>query len=350
VPTDRKCALSTCIEPQEIGCNRGFEFIEDCPHWKEGNRQQVSETGNPESPGPQREAKSDSPDDGRQLHLPWTGNSFGTGDIELVTACNRTTLVGVVGPYNSGKTSLLTLIYLLVQHGQQALFAKFAGSWSLIGWENLAAKFRWHKGEGGPKFPPHTSRGAGRKPGLLHLAFRDQLNDRQDFLLTDPPGEWFSTWAQNASAEGAEGARWINARADRFLFLVDREALAAKERGKERDNLRDLARRLSSGLRDRPVAVVWTKSDVAVIPTIEEDLRHCFGTEFPNHAEFRVRMRFGDENRSEVEEPCLKLMQWAFAPAQRPTRSCRVAPGTCTPRRSQIPDVNLSIHPARATE
>ena len=27
----------------------------------------------------------------------------------------------------------------------------------------------------------------------------------------------------------------------------------------------------------------------------------------------------------------------------------RVAPGNFTPRRSQIPDVNLSIHPARAT-
>ena len=326
MPSGRKCALSTCIEPQEIGCNRGFEFLEDCPHWREGNAQQASDTGSPEAAVPEPDAKTNSPGDGRQLHLPWTGNSLGTGDIELVTACNRTTLIGVVGPYNSGKTSLLTLIYLLVQHGDQTSFAKFAGSWSLIGWENLAAKFRWGKGEGGPKFPPHTSRGAGRKPGLLHLAFRDQLGDRNDFLLTDPPGEWFSSWAQNASTEGAEGARWINARADRFLFLVDREALASKERGKERDNLRDLARRLSSGLRDRTVAVVWTKSDVAVIPTIEEDLRHCFSAEFPNHAEFRVRMRFGDENRSEVEEPCLKLMQWAFAPPQRPTRNFVPAP------------------------
>jgi hypothetical protein len=318
VPSDRKCAVPTCIEPQEIGCNRGFEFLEDCPHWKEGTTQ-AADPSNPKAAGI-LEAKIDSPGDGRQLHLPWTGNSLGTGDIELVTACNIATLIGVVGPYNSGKTSLLTLIYLLVQHGEQ-VFAKFAGSWSLIGWENLAAKFRWAKGEGGPKFPAHTSRGAGRKPGLLHLAFRDQLDDRNDFLLTDPPGEWFSSWAQNALAEGAEGARWINARADRFLFLVDREALAGKERGKERDNLRDLARRLSTDLRDRPVAVVWTKSDIAVMPTIEEDLRHCFNTEFPNHAEFRVRMRFGDESRSDVEEPCLKLMEWAFDPSQRLTQN-----------------------------
>jgi len=123
-------------------------------------------------------------------------------------------------------------------------------------------------------------------------------------------------WAQKESAEGAEGARWVQQHADRFMFLVDREALAAKERGKERDALRDLARRLSTGLHGRPVAVVWTKSDVAIPSTIEQDLRACFAVEFPNHSEFQVRLRFGDETRAQVEEPCLRLMQWAFAPAR----------------------------------
>jgi hypothetical protein len=37
------------------------------------------------------------------------------------------------------------------------------------------------------------------------------------------------------------------------------------------------------------------------------------------------------------------------APSGGAVRS-RVAPGNLTPGRSQIPDVNLSIHPARATE
>jgi hypothetical protein len=226
-------------------------------------------------------------------------------------------MVGVVGPYNSGKTSLLTLIYLLIQRGEQASFAKFAGSWSLIGWETLAANFRWGKGEVGPTFPPHTSRGAGRRPGLLHLAIRDDQNNRHDLLVTDPPGEWFSQWANNVSAEGAEGARWIDARADRFLFLVDREALSTAERGKERDKLRDLARRLSSGLRGRPVTVVWTKSDIEIPSTIELDLRDCFKGEFPGHAEFHVRMRFGNEERSQVEQPCLELMTWIFAPPKK---------------------------------
>ncbi len=34
----------------------------------------------------------------------------------------------------------------------------------------------------------------------------------------------------------------------------------------------------------------------------------------------------------------------------RAAMRCRVAPGNFTPRRSQIPEVNLSTHPARVTE
>ena len=43
---------------------------------------------------------------------------------------------------------------------------------------------------------------------------------------------------------------------------------------------------------------------------------------------------------------------WAAADVRssdRHSRSCRVGPGSFTPSLSQIPDVNLSIHPARAT-
>ena len=36
-------------------------------------------------------------------------------------------------------------------------------------------------------------------------------------------------------------------------------------------------------------------------------------------------------------------------PRQLNRRDCRVGPGNFTPSLSQIPDVNLSIHPARAT-
>ncbi len=317
--SDRKCELDTCVDPKEIGCNRGFEFLEECPHWNNGRAIEASDGLSPERADARELGDSTSQNANRHLLLPWTGNSLGLLDVELVTACNRTTLVGLVGPYNAGKTTLLTLFYLLIQRGEPASTGRFAGSWSLNGWENLAASLRWERGQGGPRFPPHTSRGAGRRPGLLHLAFRDPELIRRVFLLTDPPGEWFSAWAQKENAEGAEGARWVQKYADRFLFLVDREALSGNERGKERETLRDLARRLSTSLRGRPTAVVWTKSDKPISRMIESDLQECFAAEFPGHSEFRVRLRFGDEPRDDVEEPCLELMRWTFG-ARRSTR------------------------------
>jgi hypothetical protein len=304
--------LETCIDPQEIGCNRGHEFLEECPHWNAVTNE-VGLDGESDQSKTAIAPQIGTDAHARHLHLPWTANSLGLLDLELATACNQVTLIGIIGAYNAGKTSLLTLIYLLTTHGQQWPVGSFAGSLTLVGWENLAANFRWATGEGGPKFPPHTSLKAGPRPGLLHLALRDAANRRRDFLLTDPPGEWFNSWAQNDSAESAEGARWVHRYADRFLFLVDREALAGNERGKKRDALRDLARRLSKDLRGRSVAIVWSKSDVQISATIEDDLKDCFATEFPGHAEFRVRMRFGDETRQEVEEPALALMGWAFA-------------------------------------
>jgi hypothetical protein len=306
-----QCSFEACIDPEEIGCNRGF-FLEDCKHWKKAHPQsagRTKETSSSDTANGVSGQKGDS-----HLRLPWSGNSLGLRDVGIVAACAPATMIGVVGPFNSGKTTLLTLIYLLLQHGESLKVGTFAGSSSLIGWENLAAKLRWSSGTQGPMFPPHTSRAAGRRPGLLHVAMRSTDGVRRDFLFTDPPGEWFTLWAQKEAADGAEGARWVQRHAHRFLFLVDREALASPERGKARDDLRDLARRLSPGLDGRSVAIVWTKSDKEVKPVIEQDLRECFAAEFPDHAEFNVRMRFGNETHEDVEAPCLSLMNWALAP------------------------------------
>ena len=204
---ERKCELDSCIDPKEIGCNRGFAFLEECVHWKNScSHDGTGAVAAEQAVAPEPVEKSSQGSE-RHVRLPWTGNALGLLDVELVTACNRTSLIGVVGPYNSGKTTLLTLLYLLVQRGEQAPSASFAGSLSLKGWENLATNLRWERGKGGPQFPPHTARGAGRRPGLLHLALRDSGRVRRDFLLTDPPGEWFSLWAQKESSDGAEGAR-----------------------------------------------------------------------------------------------------------------------------------------------
>jgi len=56
-----------------------------------------------------------------------------------------------------------------------------------------------------------------------------------------PPGEWFTRWIVNRSADTAQGARWIAANATHFLFFVDRAALASKDVGKARNEILTLA-------------------------------------------------------------------------------------------------------------
>jgi len=46
----------------------------------------------------------------------------------------------------------------------------------------------------------------------------------------------------------------------------------------------------------------------------------------------------------DLRESAAPKLTWLIA-----LSTSRVAPGNLTPRRSQIPEVNLSIHPARAT-
>ncbi|MEO0325186.1 MAG: hypothetical protein AAF447_19665 [Myxococcota bacterium] len=150
---------------------------------------------------------------------------MGTSDLAILGGSGRPAVVGLIGPPDSGKTSLLAYLYMwLLEHGTVAGWS-FAGSWTLGGWESVVQYSRWTS-EPPPSFPPHTS-SAGRHPGILHLALRSQSNGRlRDMLLTDAPGEWFSQWARVPGSTASEGARWVIEKADALLLLVDTGALA----------------------------------------------------------------------------------------------------------------------------
>ena len=46
-------------------------------------------------------------------------------------------MIGLIGPPDSGKTSLLAFVYMwLLKHGQLGDW-QFAGSWTLGGWESV---------------------------------------------------------------------------------------------------------------------------------------------------------------------------------------------------------------------
>ncbi|TDB89805.1 hypothetical protein E1266_29110 [Actinomadura sp. 7K534] len=206
--------------------------------------------------------------------------------------------------------------YLLLGKGTPQLRdRRFAGSLSLEGWEAVAGSLRWSPGQL-PGFPPHTTSRSGRAPGLLHLSFWDAAHERStDFLFTDAPGEWFQRWAMNRDAPEAEGARWIAEHADVLLLIADRDALAGEHRGAARGALQRLGRRLAAECWERPVALVWTKSDVEIVPEMENSIRRSVRDLMPHATEFSVSVL---SEVASAGSDWIDLMNWILT-SRRPT-------------------------------
>jgi hypothetical protein len=193
--------------------------------------------------------------------VPWSGAALGLADLGQLTPRARSIVIGVMGPHDAGKTTLLTGNYLALLQGHRVASAGFAGSRTLAAWEGLAAWTRFDDATRPPTFPPHTPRTAARSPGLLHLALRRDSGEFRDVLLTDAPGEWFSRWSIKETAPDAEGARWTARHADGFLVVTDCSRLASLDYGAARQATRSLIERLGNHIAGRPAVFVWTKSD-----------------------------------------------------------------------------------------
>lgn len=301
------CSQGTCW-PAETGCNMGEDDFTQCPHFEKNAENDFG------SAAPKTANSRVSEDD---HFLPWTGNSLGSVDLQFVAGRSRPWMIGIIGSQNSGKTTLLTAFYLLLSRGQRLPKHIFTNSYSLHGWENLASELRW-KSNDGPTFPPHTSSNAGRKPGLMHLAFRRESEAPtdliEDIILTDAPGEWFQRWAISASDPVAEGARYIVKHADAFLLLADSEALAGPDRGTARNDLYQLGQRLSDHLVGRPLAVVWSKADQEVPATMQDALRKQFASYFPNYSEWSISIYPTPEKSQPSEIDFVNVLNWALPP------------------------------------
>ena len=135
--------------------------------------------------------------------------------------------------------------------------------------------------------------------------------------MTDAPGEWFRTWALNRDAAPAEGARWAAEHADALLLIADRGALAGPDRGAARTDVQLLARRLAAELRERPVALVWTKSDITVDDYTEQAVRNTVLRSLPSAAEFRVSVAPTPDTHA-LNPGLADLLAWVLN-TERPT-------------------------------
>jgi len=144
----------------------------------------------------------------------------------------------------------------------------------------------------------------------LHIAFRRSDGILEDVLLTDAPGEWFERWAIDKDATDLDGARWISRNADSLILLVDSDALSGPNRGEARTNINLLSQRVSSELQNRPIAVVWSKSDKDVNKTIREALVSNFSSLFEHHREFAVSVQAKKNALEVTQEAFIELFSW----------------------------------------
>ena len=229
-----KCPRETCFWP-EVGCALGYPDQTRCPSWKA------------DRPSDQEAQQSSD-----AMVMPWSGNALGLADLSFVAGCGKPYVLAIIGPENAGKTTILAAWYLLLGRGFHPIKGfGFSGSYSLLGWESIASFLRWLPGPIEPTFPPHTTTGSRRMPGLLHLAFTRGDGRRRDYVMTDAPGLWFRKWSIQRDTPEAEGARWVAEHADAFLLIADCEALSGTAMGKARGNIQMLARRLGAERRGR---------------------------------------------------------------------------------------------------
>lgn len=293
----RRCSNPNCFVDDEEACALGIRVPAECPLWS------GSEPRAEVAPSAALTA----------ARVPWSGSALGLSDLTNLVPRGRSILIGVLGAHDAGKTTLLTGNYLQLLRGHTLAGARFAGSRTLGAWESLAAWVRFDDAARPPSFPPHTPRGTSRVPGLLHLALRGPQDEFRDVLLTDAPGEWFTSWAIREDAPDAEGARWIARHADAFLVLADCVRLRGAERGQARNDIRQLLERLSNHVASKPTVLVWAKADQAPPDGIRGAIRRVLKELIPHATEV-------DSSAARLET-IARALEAALGPAWVPPRA-----------------------------
>lgn len=117
-----------------------------------------------------------------------------TMGIEEATALmtrRDTTMVGILGLPDSGKTACLVSTYLLLAKGGFEGY-DYADSATLMALEQISRGSRhWTKGDEPGQLTIHTEMADDRQAGFLHFRLRRQEDGRFfDMLMPDLPGEW----------------------------------------------------------------------------------------------------------------------------------------------------------------
>jgi len=264
------CKIAECGAP-EVPCHNGCEDYRTCPNFISGItvKKKINEKIKTEK---------------KKSNLNWSGQAFSINDISLVSSRTSPILIGIVGKADAGKTTFLAMVYTLLLNGKRLKDYGFAGTKTILSWDELHHRLRLKRG--GVPFPPPTPVSSNR---LYHFALRTIEQQLKDILFTDASGEVFSLWSINREDENAEFAKWIYANSNAFMLFIDCEALIEQKNLAKREIML-IARQLSHDLKDRPVIAVWSKSDRIgeVLPIIKSSLKRELENLFNNYHEVEI--------------------------------------------------------------
>lgn len=117
--------------------------------------------------------------------------TMGLEEATSLMTRRHTTMVGILGLPDSGKTACLVSAYLLLARGKFEGY-DYADSASLMAFEQISRGSRhWTKGDEPGQLTTHTEMADDRQAGFLHFRLRRQKDGRFfDMLMPDLPGEW----------------------------------------------------------------------------------------------------------------------------------------------------------------
>lgn len=117
--------------------------------------------------------------------------TMGLEEATSLMTKRHTTMVGILGLPDSGKTACLVSAYLLLAKGAFEGY-DYADSASLMAFEQISRGSRhWTKGDEPGQLTIHTEMADDRQAGFLHFRLRRHEDGRFfDLLMPDLPGEW----------------------------------------------------------------------------------------------------------------------------------------------------------------
>lgn len=154
------------------------------------------------------------------------------------------------------------------------------------------------------------------------VTLKNKAGKSIDLILTDAPGEWFDHWSNNINSENAIGAQWIYETCDGFLLFADSDMLSGSPRGNAKRQLKQVADRLIENITDRPIGLIWSKSDLELThQTKEQIVKHIEATPFKHFNQFETSVQEGSKGK--YHKSILNSLNWIIEVLNQ---NCNVLP------------------------